>query len=289
MQAYTVHHVRYSSEGHEGVRTFGSYRDPAEARSQCARMNERSVQVKLGTQYFTEEEEVSTDFIIPGKVQPRDLYFEERMQRPSKPGCWDVQDVTVYKHFEDDRDPLFIARYHRDYPGRTPFEPFRQFRDGREHHYALVSVHYQQSDVLDLRSGEVIASEDGNDPKYGFCPVGFYVPDWRDCHDDSSFPGSWYWEEEHDRWPDGTLGFVWGCYWGDDNGWKVQALDLSRIREGVITRDERWGYQYIEAASGDPRKFICVRPGEGSCGPVVTFSVPRQFEVSGKRLSAYDD
>jgi hypothetical protein len=36
--------------------------------------------------------------------------------------------------------------------------------------------------------------------------------------------------------------FVSGCYWGDDSSWKIQYLDVSRIDEGIIKRDERFGY-----------------------------------------------
>lgn len=35
---------------------------------------------------------------------------------------------------------------------------------------------------------------------------------------------------DHDELPKGDFGFVWGCIWGDDSSWKVQYLDLSRIR-----------------------------------------------------------
>jgi hypothetical protein len=37
-------------------------------------------------------------------------------------------------------------------------------------------------------------------------------------------------------------GFVAGCVWGDDSSWKIQYLDLSRVEEGIIQRDERFGY-----------------------------------------------
>lgn len=36
--------------------------------------------------------------------------------------------------------------------------------------------------------------------------------------------------------------FVAGCYWGDDSSWKIQYMDVSRIDEGIIKRDERFGY-----------------------------------------------
>jgi len=35
---------------------------------------------------------------------------------------------------------------------------------------------------------------------------------------------------------------VAGCVWGDDTSWKVQYLDLSRADEGVLRREERFGY-----------------------------------------------
>ena len=52
------------------------------------------------------------------------------------------------------------------------------------------------------------------------------------------------WEEEHYIWkfPDRVHGFVAGCIWGDDSSWKIQYLDLSRADEGIITRDDSFGY-----------------------------------------------
>jgi len=133
-------------------------------------------------------------------------------------------------------------------------------------------------------TGEIVAAEKA--ASGGFCPAGFYVPDWRDVHDGSILPGSRYWED-HDEWPDGSLGFVWGCVWGDDDGWKVQALDLSRVAEGVLRREERFGYLYLDTRCDlDPGDFIRCSPGEGSHGPRVTFSVPRQYDaITGELIS----
>jgi hypothetical protein len=36
--------------------------------------------------------------------------------------------------------------------------------------------------------------------------------------------------------------FVAGCVWGDDSTWKIQYIDVSRIDEGIIKREERFGY-----------------------------------------------
>jgi hypothetical protein len=30
--------------------------------------------------------------------------------------------------------------------------------------------------------------------------------------------------------------------WGDDTSWKIQFLDLSRLNEKVLVRDDRFGY-----------------------------------------------
>lgn len=38
------------------------------------------------------------------------------------------------------------------------------------------------------------------------------------------------------------FGFVSGCVWGDDSGWKLQFIDLSEAEKGIIKRDDRFGY-----------------------------------------------
>ena len=151
-----------------------------------------------------------------------------------------------------------IAGYDRNYSMLRTFEPFRQ----GDATFALISTHYTATAVMDLRTGEVIAAEEPATD--GFCPVGFYVPDWCDVHDGSRLPGSMRWSLADDEWPVGDFGFVWGCVWGDDSSWKVQYLDLSRIRDGVIRRDERFGYLRLAAhATLEPREFIRCSSYEG--------------------------
>lgn len=50
--------------------------------------------------------------------------------------------------------------------------------------------------------------------------------------------------EKHHIWhfPDRVHGFVAGCIWGDDTSWKIQYLDLSHAEEGIVKREERFGY-----------------------------------------------
>jgi len=85
----------------------------------------------------------------------------------------------------------------------------------------------------------------------GFCPTQFYVPDYASW--DSDWEGSagpeehmtpedWESFAEDEEVHTGQLGFVAGCYWGDDSSWKIQAIDLSRISEGIVTQDDRFGY-----------------------------------------------
>ena len=55
-------------------------------------------------------------------------------------------------------------------------------------------------------------------------------------------------------WPQ-NWGLVAGCIWGDDSSWKIQYLDLSRAAEGIIGREERFGY--IELPAGR-KLYECV-------------------------------
>lgn len=209
-----------------------------------------AAQKNTGVSYEVRPWASTTDFVPPAGPRPRDLYYAAAEKVPSKPGCWDVLNVTVYRR----KAPLapsmpadeVVAKYGRNYSSMySTFEPFRQ--NGK--HYALISKHYTATSVLDLETGLVVASEEPHN--FGFCPVGFYVPDYEDVHgvrkegDESQPPGGPSWSINDEK-PDGTLGFVWGCVWGDDNGWKVQCLDLSRVAEGIITRDDRFGYVEVD-------------------------------------------
>jgi hypothetical protein len=222
-----------------------------------------------------------SDFPVPQPVDFRDQY--QALTEPfSKGNTWQQTHVTVRSGGDA------VAAYDRNYQMMRTFEPFRQLRDGEWRPYALISHNYTQSSVLDLRQGLIIAEEperemvklpSGREIRAeGFCPVGFYVPDWWDLNDGSILPGNEYWESDNE-WATGELGFVWGCIWGDDTSWKVEALDLSRITEGVITRDARWGYLELNTHSDDPRDFIDVDTEMGA----VTFTVPTRFSLTGEK------
>ena len=113
-------------------------------------------------------------------------------------------------------------------------------------------------------------------------------------NDGSIIPGSEHWNADCE-WPTGGFGFVWGCYWGDDSSWKVQYLDLSRVQQGVLRREDRFGYVEV-ATFGYVSPCLelneAIRPSappvlstcRGTLGVAqVTFAVPMRFALdSGK-------
>jgi hypothetical protein len=118
-----------------------------------------------------------------------------------------------------------------------------------------------EAEVLLAESISKVQAAGGRHPGDGPCRragrPGFYVPDWWDLHDGKKLPGSMYWQQADDEWPAGDFGFGWGCIWGDDSSWKVQYLDLSRVADGAIHRDDRFGY--LKLATDPklvPRDFI---------------------------------
>lgn len=193
---------------------------------------------------------------------------------------WPKGTVKVYRQTLEyelaDRDEKSftleeVCQYQRNYAMLSTFEPFRQLRDGQWKYYALISREYVRLDVLDLQTGEVIATEQPSEKtlkaardyleKYprtdttpeqwattwGFCPTEFFVPDWLDDHDPDMGPSDSYWDESDER-VTGEFGVYSGCVWGDDSSWKLQYVDLSRISEGVVATDDRFGYIELPAA-----------------------------------------
>ncbi len=282
---------------------FGAYRTRAAAEQQVARLQAREMNGRNWAEQYHDrgfvirEAVVGTDFEIPSLPKLRERYLIRTTPKPNGPGCWDSTVVEVLRRGEGAGEPEKLHEYVRTYGMLQTFEPFRQ--GGRE--FALISRDYTKTAVLDLASGEVIAEEadtpyaDGSSGA-GFCPVGFYVPDWWDLHDGSVIPGSEFWSQDCE-WPTGDFGFVWGCHWGDDNSWKVQYLDLSRVQQGIIRREERFGYVEL-ACDGyqspvfipaltmptSPPSFIRVSRWEGEVKAV--FAVEMEFELAtGKALA----
>lgn len=227
---------------------------------------------KYHCRWWIEEIDTMGLFELPDRPAPRDKYRVNTTPVESQAGAWNTLRVDIL-----DIAGNAIAHFDRNYPIMYgTFEPFRQ----GEKLLALVSPDYTTTAVMDLETGKIIASETPN--SYGFCPVGFYVPDWWDIHDDSILPGSSSWTTDMEQ-PNGNFGFVWGCLWGDDSSWKVQYLDLSRVQHGEILRDERFGYvQLATHPALKPKDFINCSFYGGTWK--VTFSVISSYDLlSGKR------
>jgi hypothetical protein len=295
--AYRVYGVH---AGREKDTYLGAFRTVDEAQAMVAQLQIRDMNGENWAMQYHDKGfeirkiEVTTEFEIPSLPKPRDKFVIKTSAKPNQPGTWDSTRVEVFRRNISADSIERICEYERNHAMFQTFEPFRQ--GGRE--YALISRDYTMSAVLDLASGKVIAEEvqDGSSGD-GFCPAGFYVPDWWDVNDGSIIPGSEFWGTD-DEWPIGHFGFVWGCNWGDDSSWKVQYLDLSDIQQGRIIRSERFAYVELDTSGFEspcikldieaqtktaPPHFIRLSRNKGIT--TVTFSVEMTFNLeSGESI-----
>ena len=293
MRGDTVFRIYGVHEGREKDSYFGAFCTREAADAAIAKLNAKEMHGHNWARkhhnkcFVIRTVAVETDFEPPPRPKPRDRYIIQTELKPNEPGTWPS---TIVRVFERGRSAP-LCEYERNHGMYGTFEPFRQ--RGRE--FALVSRNYTRTAVLDLASGRVIAEEPQTAGVAGFCPVGFYVPDWWDVHDDSIIPGSPYWNSDCE-WPTGDFGFVWGCIWGDDSSWKIQYLDLSKIADGIIEREERFGYVELALSSwrspcfsedappskgSDKPDFISLTPRNGSV--LASFHVEMDFDLaSGK-------
>jgi hypothetical protein len=267
------------------VHSFGVRQDRAEAQQLLAEAQARVAAVGgRNDRYWIEEIDTEGLFEIPSRPTPRER-FHTRVRPTSQPRAWqtvqvEILDTAILNTANADAEQV-IASYDRNYAMLQTFEPFRQ----GERNFALISPDYTMSSVIDLDSGQIVASEAPD--AAGFCPVGFYVPDWWDRHDGSKLPGGMNWTAD-DAWPNaGDFGFVWGCLWGDDNSWKVQYLDLSQISEGILRRDERFGYVKLAARPDVPAtEFIRVRSHHGV--REVEFQIEQTYDLGNGGRTGLD-
>lgn len=251
------------------VRSWGSYRTRPEA-EQAAQMLTRSYWTTTA-RWWIETIDVTGGYELPSRPAPRERYTTRVLPDPGLGGSsCHVQVVDGAR---------LVGAYDRNYAMLRTFEPFRQ----ADHDYALVSPDKLLTSVLDLESGEIIATEQRQQP--AFYPAGYYVPDWWDVHGEpgTRLPGSSTWRDD-DEWPSGLFGFVWGAHVADDAQYKVQYLDLSRIQQGILVREERFGYLEIAAHDKlDGRDFIlCENNGDGDIS--VRLAVERTYDLNTGKL-----
>ncbi len=123
-----------------------------------------------------------------------------------------------------------IGEYTRNMEGTGPFQVFHQ--DGKA--YALYNPNYTTTSVMSLSDCKLIASEPEDPHGIGYIPMEFHVP----CSPQEKALDLKisYVDHVNGRW-----GVISGCYWGAEWYSPIQYLDLSRIHEGVVTRDDRFG------------------------------------------------
>jgi hypothetical protein len=208
--------------------------------------------------------------------RPAPYYAKVLESQPTKPGCWEYLRVGIFERYVDGND-VQIGEYQRNYSSmyRT-FHPFQL----RCNWYALYSKDYTSTRIMKLPSCEDIGGEERE--TNGFCPTDYWVPPLcyiesvhpapcprattpepctcrpvhgptcpyttRPVNENASGPCDCGGFDEYYKWhhiwhfPDRVHGFIAGCVWGDDSSWKIQYLDLSRADEGIIKREERFGY-----------------------------------------------
>jgi len=230
---------------------------------------------------------------------------------PTRPGCWNMQRVEVLCHGEK------VGEYEYNYHSDTPFYPFRD-RQGREfalysRDYTATRV-MSLPDCKDLGGEDresfgfcpvayfvptvtVQMFADGESRKQPYNPRhdpkrwatirqenGHTVYDWptggefeEACKKASADFTAWLEAHPFKEVP-ADFGFVAGCVWGDDCSWKVQYLDLSRVSEGIITRDDRFGYIEL-LGSADTLADSISTDGWDEDSPSVQIACSRRFRT----------
>ena len=137
-------------------------------------------------------------------------------------------------------------------------------------------------------------------PGNGFCPAAFYVPDFFDDFkengyaspearekdiastaaalsytgdDDKERAFAEEWAEEYLWSSSGHWGVYAGCVWGDDSSYKLRYVDLSRVSEGIVTTDDRFGY--VELPEGNLKDAITLEADSKR----IIVNVPIRFDV----------
>lgn len=155
-------------------------------------------------------------------------YYTRTSEIETSKGQWSCLKVEILQDLEDGSKPKLIGSYNRNYHGL--YKTFFPFQKG-DKWYALYSKDYEETRVMELPSCDDLGGESSE-----FCPVEYYVPSYEDMAS----------KEDNDDWNDqykevaGTFGFVSGCYWGDDNSWKICYLDLTDLRN--IKIEFKFGY-----------------------------------------------
>jgi hypothetical protein len=171
---------------------------------------------------------------------------------------------AIVRIFDGDSE---IGSYERDNAAfaRETFEPFEL--EGAW--YALYARDFTASRVMSLPDCRDLGGEEPH--TRGFIPVEFWVPRYRPAViDQGGFRfETWGFESTLEKyaqtdtkdefgrpmaigpWQSLDFGFVAGCIWGDENTWKLEVIDVSGAKDGIISRTERFGYLELAGTIAD--------------------------------------
>lgn len=200
------------------------------------------------------------------------MYYAKVIETIKTPPSWDNYKVGVFTNINGQEKQ--IGEYDRNYGLMSTFYPFKQ----NDKWYALYSKDYTATRVMSLPDCKDLCGEE--EDAFGFCPVEYYIPCQNGHSDDPSSYGNW---EVNVGKLAGTFGFVAGCIWGDDSSWKVQYLDLSKITEGKLINEPRFGYLELPReykSLKDCFNFLNFDPTDED--PYITINTPISFHKSGK-------
>lgn len=88
------------------------------------------------------------------------------------------------------------------------------------------------------------------------------------------------------------LGFVSGCFWGDDSSDKLEVFDLSQVEKGIIKRDQRFGYFVLPAGVKlkDALDFDSIDIDNNSISDMsVTIARPFRIQLDGSYSGWWTD
>lgn len=201
-------------------------------------------------------------------------YHIKTSQIKNGEGYWNYSKVEIFLTETDEKLGEYIRMYHAMYNTFYPFE----YR-GKD--YAFYSDNYEQTVVMSLPDCKEVA----RDKKSHFCPVDYTVPyhdpDEEEVNSCENFDPE---DFDDDKTQILNLGLVSGCVWGDDSGgWKLRAIDLSKLEKGKIKVIQLFGYCEL----GTDDKLDDVVGWSSSCEGRIHIPLASTFQFDKKDKSGF--
>lgn len=234
-------------------------------------------------------------------MNPYSPYYIGTESKSIRAGAWSVTECTVWDKTGGGK--IQIGRYQYDYHScaRDIFYPFKQ----DDQWYALYSTHYETIALMTLPDCKVVElTEESKKNLHGFCPVESWVLAYkRYLYDLNNGTSAFIYlseDEMSDQSNDDaadygpiqyhSFAFVAGCVWGDDSSMKVNMLDLSRIKEGILKYVDYKGspWSYLELPRNLPlNKAIHIEVWDDPNKPRFWWATPRIIDYKDGQLTDF--